>query len=177
MSTITTAVQPNITSTEAKLELMILNSQTNQLDWVDMATLLHSRGAPLELVTRMEDLWEKTKVIAGKVVNIGRVIIMKIWEFIKANPHMVIGAILGAAFGALVGLIPWIGPLLAPIAMTIGITIGMLNGHRLDKIAEGQHVQYSLIEDLITVAKRFFHLIADIFLALRNEYFANGFSS
>ncbi len=173
MSTITTAVQPSITSTEAKLELMILNSQTNQLDWVDMATLLHSRGAPLELVTRTEDLWEKTKIIAGKVVNIGRVIIMKIWEFIKANPHMIIGAILGAAFGALVGMIPFIGPLLAPIAMTIG----MLNGHRLDKIAEGQRVQYSIIEDLITVAKRFFRLIADIFLALRDEYFANGFSS
>ena len=177
MSIITTTVRPSITSTEAKLELMILNSQTNQLDWVDMATLLHSRGAPLELVTRMEDLWEKTKVIAGKVVNIGRVIIMKIWEFIKANPNMIIGAIIGAALGALVGLIPFIGPLLAPIAMTIGITIGVLQGHRLDKIAEGQHIQYSIIEDLITVAKRFFRLIADIFLALRDEYFANGFSS
>ena len=32
MNTTTTTMQPNITSTEAKLELMILNSQTNQLD-------------------------------------------------------------------------------------------------------------------------------------------------
>ncbi len=159
----TTATMPRMTGTEAKLELMILNTETQALEWTDMATLLHGRGASLELVTRMQDLWEKTKVVGGVLVNIGRVIVLKIWEFMRANSNMV----LGAALGALVNLIPWIGPLLAPI----GITLGILQGHRLDKIAEGQQVSYSIIEDLITAAKRFFQLLADIFLALRDDYF------
>lgn len=176
-TTTTTMTTLPMTSTEAKLELMILNTDANALDWTDLATLLHRRGAPLELVTRMQELWEKTKVIAGKVVNIGRVIVMKIWEFIKANPHMVLGAVLGAALGALVNLVPFIGPLLAPVAMTIGITLGVLEGHRIDKIAEGQNVNYSIFGDLITAAKRLFQLIADIFMALRDEYLATGFSS
>ncbi|WP_295404438.1 hypothetical protein [uncultured Thiocystis sp.] len=176
-TTDTTATMPRMTGTEAKLELMILNADTQALEWTDMATLLHGRGASLELVTRMQDLWEKTKVVGGVLVNIGRVIVLKIWEFMRANSNMVLGTVLGAALGALVNLIPWIGPLLAPIAMTIGITLGMLHGHRLDKLAEGQQVSYSIIEDLITAAKRFFQLFADIFLALRDEYFPNGFQS
>ncbi len=165
-----------MTTTEAKLELMMLNADTNNLDWTDMLTLLHSRGAPLELVTRMEDLWDVTKVIAGKVVNIGRVILLQIWEFVKANPTMILGAVIGAAIGSLASMIPFFGAFLAPIAMAIGTTIGALVGHRLDKVANGEFVSGSIFEDLITAAKRFFQFIVDIFLALKDEYFANGFS-
>jgi len=165
-----------MTTTEAKIELMMLNADTNNLDWTDMLTLLHSRGAPLELVTRMEELWDVTKVVAGKVVNIGRVILLQIWEFVKANPTMILGAVIGAAIGSLVNMIPFIGQFLAPIAMAIGTTIGALVGHRLDKVAAGEFVSGSIFEDLITAAKRFFQFIVDIFLALKDEYFANGFS-
>lgn len=45
-----------MTTTEAKLELMLLNGETETMDWPDIVTLLHSRGARLELVTRMQEL-------------------------------------------------------------------------------------------------------------------------
>lgn len=159
---------------EAKLELMMLNSETYHLDWADMATLLYTRGARLELVTRMQELWEKTKIISGQIVHLGRILVMKIWEFIKNNANMVLGIAIGAAIGALAHLIPFVGSLLAPIAMAIGATLGALTGHRLDKIEGGETVTGSIFEDLITLAKRFFRLLADIFLALHDEYFAKG---
>jgi hypothetical protein len=163
-----------LSKSAAILEMFELNSDTSDLDWADVVTLLHSRGAHLELITRLQELWEKTKIIAGEVVNVGRIIVMKIWEFIKSNPNLVLGVVIGAALGALVNLIPFIGAFLAPIAMAIGTTMGALAGHRLDKIADGETVTGAVFEDIITLAKRFFQLLADIFNALSDEYFANG---
>ncbi len=45
-----------MTATAAKVELMLLNGETHDLDWADIVTLLHARGAKLELVTRMQEL-------------------------------------------------------------------------------------------------------------------------
>lgn len=173
MSENTVKTQP-LTQVDATIELLSLNSQTQNLDWVDIATLLHNRGARLELVTRLQELWQKTRIIAGEVVNVGRIIVMQVWAFIKANPNLVLGVVVGAALGALVNLIPFIGPLLAPIAIAIGTTIGALAGHRLDKLEGGETVSGSVMEDIITLAKRFFRLLADIFMALKDTYFANG---
>jgi hypothetical protein len=122
----------------------------------------------------MQELWEKTRIIAGEVVKVGRILVAQIWAFIKANPNLVLGIAIGAALGALVNLIPFIGPLLAPIAMAIGATMGALAGHEIDKIEGGETVTKSVFGNLITLAKRFFQLLADIFLALRDEYFAKG---
>jgi len=163
-----------MTATQAKLELMLLNGETDQMDWPDIVTLLHSRGARLELITRMQELWEKTKIIAGEVVKVGRILVARIWAFIKDNPNLVLGIAIGAALGALVNLIPFIGPLLAPIAMAIGATMGGLAAHRIDKIEGGETVTASMFEDIITLAKRFFQFLAGIYLALRDEYFAEG---
>ena len=174
MTTITATEAKPLTTADATFELFDLNSDVHNLEWVDIVTLLNNRGAKLELVTRMQELWEKTKIIAGEVVNIGRILVLKIWEFIKANPNLFLGVAIGAAIGALVGLIPFIGQILAPIAIAIGATVGALAGHRLDKIEGGETVTGSIFEDIITLAKRFFKLLADIFMALKDTYFANG---
>ena len=170
-----------LTKADATLELFDLNSATqdlalakSNLEWVDIVTMLNNRGAKLELVTRMQELWEKTKIIAGEVVNVGRIIVIKIWEFIKANPNMFLGIAIGAAIGALVGLIPFVGQILAPIAMAIGATVGALAGSRLDAMEHGENYTDSMFGDLIRVAKKFFQLLADIFMALKDSYFANG---
>ncbi len=175
MTTETMTEAQTLTKGDATIELSVLNSATHDLEWVDIVTMLNNRGAKLELVTRMQDLWEKTKIIAGEVVNIGRVILLQIWEFVKTNPNMILGAVIGAAIGALTLLIPFVGQFLAPIAIAIGSTLGALAGHRIDKVLCGEQVSNSIFEDLITAAKRFFQFIIDIFGALRNEYFADGF--
>ena len=47
------------------------------------------RGVPPEIVTRLEDLWKATKVIAGEVINVGRIIVIKILEFANENQKKV----------------------------------------------------------------------------------------
>jgi hypothetical protein len=174
MTATTMTESRTLTKADATFELFDLNSEVHNLEWVDIVTLLNNRGAKLELVTRMQDLWEKTKIIAGEVVNVGRILVMKIWEFVKANPNMFLGIAIGAAIGALANMIPFVGQILAPIAIAIGATVGALAGHRLDKIEGGETVTGSMFEDIITLAKRFFKLLADIFMALKDAYFANG---
>ena len=158
---------------EATVELTMLHADANNFSFSEIAADLATRAIPLEVVTRMQGLWDRTKIIAGEVITTGKIIVIKIWEFIKANPNMAIGVVIGAAIGALVNMIPFIGPWLAPIAMVIGATIGGLAGHRLDKIAGGETVTGSIFEDLITAAKTLFKLLADIFNALKDNYFSD----
>ena len=157
----------------AQLKLGLLNAQTAQMNKLDLITRFTNKGLPQEIVTRLDWLWEETKVIAGQVIHLGKIILMKIWEWVERNPNMVIGMAIGAAIGALVSLIPFIGPFLAPIATALGLVIGGIAGHRVDKKMSG-HVlgegKMAIAEDVITMAKEFFRLLAAILLGFK-EYF------
>jgi hypothetical protein len=157
-----------LSTAQATLDLSLLHASANKTDFNDIAIDLAKRGTPLEVVTRLQGLWNNTQSIAGEIIAIGKIIVIKLWEFIKANPNMTIGIVLGAAIGALVNLIPWIGHFLAPIAMTVSAFLGGIAGHQLDKIAKGDYVSGSLFENLITAAKLFYQLFADIFIALKD---------
>jgi hypothetical protein len=66
-------------------------------------------------------------------------------------------------------MIPFIGPFLAPVA----VAIGLLAGHRVDKKYAGEDLQYgkmAIAEDVVTMAKEFFRLLAAVFFGLK-EYF------
>lgn len=159
----------------AQLKLGLLNAQAMQMNKLDLITRFTNKNLPQEIVTRLEWLWEETKVVAGEVIQIGKIILMKIWEWVERNPNMVIGMAIGGAIGALTSLVPFIGPLLAPIATALGIVIGGLAGTRMDAKMEGQIVgtgSIQLVEDVIRMAKEFFKLLAAIFLGLK-EYFAS----
>jgi len=156
--------------TAATLEVSMLHADANTFNFSEIAVDLATRKLPLEVVTRLQSLWDTTKIIAGEVITTGRIIVLKIWEFIKENTNMAIGVVIGAAIGALVGLIPFIGPLLAPIAMAIGATVGGLTGGRMDDIAKGVNVTNTMFEDLISAAKKFYALLAEIFNALKENY-------
>jgi hypothetical protein len=157
----------------AQLKLGLLNAEAAQMNQLDLITRFTNKGLPQEIVTRLEWLWDQTKFVAGGVIQIGKILLMKIWEWVERNPNMVIGMAIGAAIGALVGMIPFIGPFLAPIAAALGIVIGGLAGHRVDKQEAGYQLNYgkmAMVEDVITMAKEFFRLLAAIFLGLK-EYF------
>jgi len=159
---------------DAKLELALLNARAHDVDRIDMITNLTNRGLAQEVITRINSLWDEIKNVAGETIQIGKIIIIKIWDFVEANPNMAIGIAVGAAIGALTSLIPFIGPFLAPITMALGAIIGGVAGHRLDKSNKGQTVKdgkMGIMEDIITLAKEFFKLFAEIFNALK-EYFS-----
>jgi hypothetical protein len=158
----------------AKLQLALLNSSAAKLEKRDFIVRFTNAGLPQEIVTRLDDLWDKTKKVGGEVINIGRILIEKIWEFVAANPNMLIGMACGAAVGALANLIPFIGPFLAPTAMAIGAIVGGIWGFEQDRANRGEVIKkgpIGIAEDLVAMAKEFFKLFAGIMIALK-DYFA-----
>ncbi|MNR40060.1 hypothetical protein D3C85_1583190 [compost metagenome] len=118
-------------------------------------------------MTRLQGLWNLTKEIAGEVVAIGKIVVRKIFEFLKANPNLSIGIALGAAVGALISGIPFIGPLLAPLSAGLSMLYGAAVGSTLDQGVQSNDpfVAATLL------ARKFFELIQSIFLSIK-EYFA-----
>jgi hypothetical protein len=149
-------------SSEGLLNLSILNAESQAQSFADSSVYLLSGDIPAELVTRLDELWYRTQEIGGEVINIGRIIVCKIIDFIRENPNMVIGIAIGAAVGSLVHLIPIIGPLLAPLAVTVGAVVGGFTGVQMDS----SNPNASMFETAIVAAKAFFQLFAEIFRAI-----------
>lgn len=158
-------------TTDAISEVLLLQAETSNFDKVDAMAYFSNQGLPLEVVTRISCLWEKTLEIGGQVLNIGKIIIMKLIKFITDNPSMVIGMAIGVGLGVLVAMIPIIGQFIAPVVTAIAITWGALHGHRLDKVMRGEYVGNSLIEDAITIAKQFWMFLFDIIDTLVLEFY------
>ncbi len=146
-------------SKRSAFELTLLNAELSQLSFDDVIILGIKRGIPPELVTRLSDLWEKTKEIAGEVIAVGKIIVQKIISFLIENPKLTIGIAIGAALTVLVAGIPFIGPWLAPIAGTISILYGAGIG------ASMQNGDYSMspYSAGIELASKFFELLISIF--------------
>ena len=160
-------------ATMAQMDLMALQAETKGMKWLDAVVHFTNNGVPAEVVTRLQELWEVTKTIGEQVYEIGKILVMKIIEFIIANPGLAIGAVLGVAVGSLTNMIPWIGAIIAPVAMAIGGFFGAVAGHRLDKVAKGELSSYndsSIFADLITLAKEFWKNLVEIFNALKEHF-------
>ena len=160
-----------LTPAQANLELAILNAEAQTISSSDFYAWLKDSGLPDEAAIRLKGIAEITAEVGRRVINVGKIILSKIIEFVKAHPNLAIGIAIGAALGALVNAIPWIGPILAPIFTLIGVTFGALAGHRLDKAATGQPQSSGLFaigQDAIEIATAFFKLLIDTFdLALK----------
>lgn len=142
-------------------KVVVLEDNYQTVDRVKMRAWLLKKGLPIEVVTRLDDLWEDTKYIAGRVINVGKIIFCRILEFIKSFPHAAIGALVGAAVGALMNGVPILGMWLAPITTSLGAVVGAVGGATLDT-GKGD------IQSVIVVAKEFFMMIIDIFNAIFN---------
>lgn len=160
----------SLTGSEAKLKLSLLNSNVTDLDRIDVITQLTNMNLPQEIISRIDALWEKTKIIGGQVIHIGKVILAEIIKFIKENQHLAIGVAIGAAVGALISMIPFIGPLLAPLATAISMLIGGIAGYRIDQGKETKDSAIGVTQEIIMIAKKFFELFSNIFNALQSEF-------
>lgn len=142
-------------------KVILLEGDYKDVDRSKMRAWLLKKGLPIEIVTRLDDLWEDTKIIAGHVIQVGKLIFCRILEFIATYPHAAIGALVGAAIGALMNGVPLLGPLLAPLSSSLGAIIGAVGGAQLDT-GRGD------LQSVIMVAKDFFMMLIDIFNALFN---------
>lgn len=123
-----------------------------------------------EFDCKMVTLFQQTKIIGGKLINIGRIVFAKLYQFLQENPNMVLGTIIGAVFGFFLAVVPLIGSILSLISPFLGAAIG---GY-IDYVNKGGRVPDSTLQQVIAGAthttKEFFKLLVEIFKALKNDF-------
>ena len=159
-----------LTKAQADLELTLLEAEADSMTSTDLFVWLHNIGLSPEIAGKLHDLIDKTKKIGERVIPIGKIILLKIIEFAKENPHLAIGAAVGAVVAVLLNEIPFLGALLAPIALALGL----LAGYRLDKKEKGEDVASylniaAIAEDIIVIAKKFLDLLVEVFNVMFND--------
>ena len=157
-------MKQELSTAQANLKLAIWNAEAESVKSGDLYIELQTLGLPEEVVSRLHQIFTYTKKVASKVFSVGKIVLVKIIEFVKAHPFLVIGfgigAVVGSAIASLVISIPFIGQLLTPVAVMLGVSIsvvGAVVGHRLDK--QFQNVG----EDVVEIAQAFFALLTDVF--------------
>lgn len=163
-----------LSQAQADLKLTLMDAEAQSTSSSDLYLWLIESGMSSEVAIRLKELAEVTEKVADRTINIGKIILLKIIEFIKEHPNLAIGIAVGAAIGALVGLIPFVGVYLAPVVAAISATVGAIAGHRLDKIEQGKVVNtatgfIAIGQDIIEIAKEFFKLLADVFNSIFDE--------
>lgn len=158
------AGQITVSPAQANLKMALWQVDADSMSSTELYAWLVDSGLPHEVNIRLHELITYTKKVGSKVIAVGKIVLIKILEFVKAHPFLVIGAgigaVVGAAVASLITAVPIFGQLLAPVAMALGITItaiGAVSGHRLDKCFQG------VGEDVFEIAQEFFNLISDIF--------------
>lgn len=149
---------------QANLNLALWQAEADSMSSSELYAWLVDSGLPHEVAIRLHELIGVTKKVGSKVFAVGKIVVIKIIDFVKAHPFLVVGASIGAAVGSavatLITSVPFFGQLLAPVAIALGITItalGAVVGHRLDKCFQG------VGEDIFEIAKEFFKLLTDVF--------------
>jgi hypothetical protein len=140
---------------QALFELSMLNAEQLQIEFEEVVIEGMKRGIPAEILTRLKDLWEATQDIAGEIIAIGKIIVLAIIDFLKANPTLLAGMALGAAVSSLVLTVPFLGPLLLPLSMLISTLYGAGVGAAMQ---EGDY-SASPITAAIALANKFFELL------------------
>jgi hypothetical protein len=156
-----TIVKP-LTPEQGLFELTLMNGEVADSSFDTVVVEAIDRGLPPEIITRLKELWDKTKVIAGEIVSVGKIIVQKILEFLKSNPQLTIGLAIGAAVSVLIAGIPIIGPLLAPLSTVVTTLYGAGVGALM---AKGDH-SGSIFSAAIELANKFFELLKSIFTAI-----------
>lgn len=156
-----------ITATEYSPEqglfdLTLLNAENSTSNFDDVVVEGIQRGIPPELLTRLREIWEKTKLIAGELISIGKIIVQQIFTFLKENPKLTLGLALGAVVATFIAGIPVFGPILEPISTIIATLYGAGVGAAMQK---GDY-SGSPFAAAIELAHKFCELIKKIFNAV-----------
>jgi hypothetical protein len=157
-----------LSSEQALFELSMLNAERLHSVFDDVVVEGLSRGVPPEILTRLKDIWEATQNIGGEIIAIGKIIVIEIINFLKANLTIVAGIAIAAAVSSLVLMIPFIGPLLHPLITLLATLYGAGIGAAMQK---GNHSS-SPLTAAIALADKFFELFILIMKAV-SQYWNN----
>ena len=152
----------NLSPEQSMFELSLINGEISEDNFDDFVIESIGKGIPVEIITRLRSLWDVTKYVAGEIIAIGKIIVQKILEFLKANPKLTIGLAIGAATAALIAGTPITGPLIAPLSTTISTLYGAGIGAAMEK-GDFSGSPYSAA---IELASKFFELFISLLNAV-----------
>lgn len=97
-------------SQQALLELTLLNAEAQEESFERFFITGTKMGIPPEVLTRLHTLWEQVRIIGGHAIAIGKIIVERIFAFLRANPRIAVGAAIGLIVAYLLTGVPFIGP-------------------------------------------------------------------
>lgn len=160
-----------ITKAHAEFELALMQAESDSMASGDLYIWLRECGLSPEIAVRLKELVNVTQRIGNKVVSIGKLIVMKLREFITAHKGLAIGTLMGVAIASLVAAIPLLGSILAPLGALLGLTIAV-SGHQSDKqpIENGGGVGLlALPQSLMEIARTYFDLFIEMLQVVMAE--------
>ncbi len=97
---------------QANLKMALWQVDADSMSSSDSYVWLNDSGLPHEVTIRLHELASYTKKAGNKVLAVGKIVLIKIIEFVKAHPNLATGIAVGVAVGLLVSSVPIIGPVL-----------------------------------------------------------------
>jgi hypothetical protein len=181
-----------LSPSQARLKLMILNKHAEVKNSYELYSEMTNLGLPNEVIEVLSRILKVTSKVAGKVIAIGKIIVIKLLEYVSKHPFQVAGLVvglsatyaLGVALHGLFALVPalvkWkiIGGLLSKLALLIANlcqtvfvpimiatpVVGGVAGEIFDK----KYPEVS--ESLQQIAKDFFEFFAQLLNAIKDEF-------
>jgi hypothetical protein len=163
---------------DQRMALMSMESKAKQKTSLDLFREFSEMGFSDEVISGLKAVAQKTAIdISGKVIEVGKIVIIKVIEFVKKNKEIAKGMAIGAIIGAMSAFIPFIGPLLAPLLTQVGILAGAVIGDHLkgvksldeglDRLDEFVDAPIkSAIKSAMSIAKEFVALLKEIFATI-----------
>ena len=104
---------------KAHLELMLLTARARDLPREEFNRRWSCQGLPREFELCFDHLWAETRVCGGELIQLGRVALERILEFVEAFQDYSAPASIGAAVWTLVELAPSLDSLFTPVVLVL----------------------------------------------------------
>ncbi|ELS03608.1 hypothetical protein Xen7305DRAFT_00033320 [Xenococcus sp. PCC 7305] len=188
----------SLSPSQARLKLVILDKQAKAKNSYEFYSQIKDFKLPNEVVEILRKIQKVTSKIAGKVVAIGKIIVIKLLEYVAEHPLQIAGLAvglvttyaLGVAIQGLFSLIPalakWklIGGLLAKLALLIAklcqtifvplMFAAPIAGVVFGEMSDKKYPEIS--ESLKQVVKDFFNFFSQIINSIKDEFDFSDYS-
>ncbi|OBV29404.1 hypothetical protein BKN38_07250 [Helicobacter sp. CLO-3] len=109
-----------------------LDAEYSSVNWDKIAVWLHSKGLSVEMTELLLGLLEHTEKVGSKVINVGKIIVGKIVEFIHKYPATSASILAVLALNTLIASVPLLGPALSTIVTAFALPAALLFGTQID---------------------------------------------
>ena len=104
-------------------ELEKMNEESKNVNINDFYVWLINKGVPQEVVLSLKRIADYVEKISGKVYRIGKIILLKIWEFLNKHKELTVMVGLALVISFLVSTVPFIGGLLEVGSIVVSLVV------------------------------------------------------